>query len=90
VRLAIRVSHDEVPPAAGLPPWQTQTAWIVYWLLYAMLFVVPILGWLNASYRGMPIAMFGIELPKLLATRAPGWAWTGDVHGLLSQYACCR
>ena len=72
VRLAIRVSHDEVPPAAGLPPWQTQTAWIVYWLLYAMLFVVPILGWLNASYRGMPIAMFGIELPKLLAARAAG------------------
>jgi cytochrome b561 len=49
--------------------------------------VVPILGWINASYRGMPIVMFGVQLPKLIATRAPGWGWTGDVHGLLGNYA---
>jgi cytochrome b561 len=31
--------------------------------------------------------MFGLELPKLLPTRASGWAWTGDVHSLLANYA---
>jgi cytochrome b561 len=25
-------------------------------------------------------------LPKLVATRAPGLRWTGDVHGLLANY----
>ncbi len=31
--------------------------------------------------------MFGLfELPKLIATRAAGWGWTGDVHGLLANY----
>jgi cytochrome b561 len=25
-------------------------------------------------------------LPQLVATRAPGWRWTGDVHALLSNY----
>ena len=30
--------------------------------------------------------MFGLELPKLVATRAPGWGWSGDVHSLLANY----
>jgi cytochrome b561 len=64
-----------------------QSARIVHWLLYLLLFVLPILGWINASWRGMPIVMFGLELPKLIATRAPGWGWTGDVHALLANYA---
>lgn len=86
VRLVWCATHGEPAPEDGLPPWQTATARIVHWLLYLLLFVLPMLGWLNASWRGMPIVMFGVELPKLLATRAPGWAWTGDVHVFLSNY----
>ena len=41
---------------------------------------------MNASWRGMPIVMFGVELPALLPKRAPGFGWTGDVHSLLSNY----
>ena len=86
LRLFWRASHGEPAPANGLPPWQTASARVVHWLLYLLLFVLPMLGWLNASWRGMPIVMFGRKLPKLLATRAPGWAWTGDVHVFLSTY----
>jgi len=86
VRLAWRATHPEPRPLDGIPPWQTTTAHIVHWLLYLLIFVVPVLGWLNASFRGMPIVMFGLELPKLLATRAPGWGWTGNVHVLLAEY----
>ena len=86
VRLLWRLTHGEPAPLDGIPPWQTLSARIVHWLLYLLLFVVPLLGWINASYRGMPVVMFGLELPKLLATRAPGWGWTGDVHGLLANY----
>jgi cytochrome b561 len=49
------------------------SAHIVHWLLYALIVVVPVLGWINASWRGFPIVMFGLEFPKLVATRAPGW-----------------
>ena len=87
VRLVWRLTHPEPPPEAGVPPWQNTSAHIVHWLLYSLLFVVPILGWLNASWRGFPLIMFGLEMPTLLATRAPGWAWTGDLHGLLANYA---
>ncbi|HEX3440055.1 MAG TPA: cytochrome b [Pseudolabrys sp.] len=87
VRLAWRVTHGEPKPLDGIPPWQVQSARAVHWLLYLLLFVLPILGWINASWRGMPVALFGLELPKLIATRAPGWNWTGDVHALLANYA---
>ncbi len=86
VRLGWRLTHREPPPEDGLPPWQTFSARIVHYLLYALLFVVPILGWMDASRRGMPVVMFGLELPQLVATRAAGWGWTGDVHGLMSNY----
>jgi len=69
-----------------VPPWQTASARVVHWLLYALLFVLPILGWINASWRGMPVVMFGLELPRLVGQRAAGWGWTGDVHGWLANY----
>ncbi|MGH6726963.1 MAG: cytochrome b, partial [Pseudolabrys sp.] len=87
VRLAWRATHGEPAPLDGVPPWQVLSARIVHWLLYALLFVLPILGWINASWRGFPVIMFGLELPKLVATRAPALGWTGDVHTLLANYA---
>lgn len=86
VRLGWRLTHHEPEPEDGLPRWQVQSARLTHWLLYLLLLVVPILGWINASYRGMPIVMFGVELPKLVGPRASGWGWTGDVHGLLANY----
>lgn len=86
VRLTWRATHGEPAPLDGVPPWQVRSARVVHWALYLLLLVVPILGWINASWRGRPVALFGLELPKLIATRAPGWQWTGDMHGLLANY----
>jgi cytochrome b561 len=87
VRLLWRLTHTEPPPEAGLPPWQRTSARLVHSLLYLLLLVIPVLGWINASWRGFPIVMFGVALPKLIATRAPGWGWTGDMHAVLANYA---
>ena len=87
VRIVVRLTHGEPVPEDGLPPWQRQSARLVHWLLYLLLFVIPILGWMNASWRGMSVTFFGLfELPKLLATRAPGWHWTGDLHAFLASW----
>lgn len=86
VRLLWRATHGEPEPEDGVPPWQTASARILHWLLYALLLGLPILGWINASWRGMPIVMFGFELPRLVGQRAAGWQWTGDVHSLLANY----
>jgi cytochrome b561 len=88
IRLAWRATHADPPPQDGLPPWQLQSARVVHWLLYALLFVVPALGWVNASYRGFPVSLFRLfDLPALMAKRTPGFGWTGDVHTLLAYYA---
>ncbi len=87
VRLSWRMIQGDPVPQDGIPPWQVRSARAVHWLLYTLLFVVPILGWLNASWRGFPVSLFGLfEMPKLLATRAQGWGWTGDIHGVLANY----
>jgi cytochrome b561 len=86
IRLGWRLTHGEPAPVDGLPPWQVQAARLVHWLLYLLLFFIPLLGWINASYRGMPIVMFGFELPELVAPRSAAWRWTGNVHGLLANY----
>ena len=87
VRLAWRMTHSEPPPLYGIPPWQTRSARITHWLLYIMLFVVPVLGWVNASWRGFPVIVFGlVELPKVMATRAAGFGWTSDLHDLTANY----
>jgi cytochrome b561 len=86
VRLVWRATHGEPTPFDGMPPWQVQSRRALHWSLYALLFVIPILGWINASWRGMPVVMLGVQLPQLIGTRSAGWAWTGDVHGFLSNY----
>jgi cytochrome b561 len=86
VRLLWRVTHAEPAPEPGMPQWQVAGAMLIHWLLYILLLAIPVLGWINASWRGMPVALFGLPLPQLIATRAPGWQWTGDVHSLLANY----
>lgn len=86
LRLVWRVIQGEPTPLDDVPPWQTQSSRVIHWLLYLLLIVMPALGWINASWRDMPILLFGLELPKLIGTRALGWRWTGDVHNLLANY----
>jgi cytochrome b561 len=87
VRLGWRLTHAAPPPEQGLPSWQVLSAQVMHWLLYLLLVVSPILGWINASWRGFPVTLFGLlEMPKLIATRAPGFRWTGDTHVIMSNY----
>lgn len=88
VRLIWRVIHGEPASEAGVPSWQVNSARVVHWLLYLLLLVVPLLGWLNASYRGMPLTLFGlVHVPQLVGDHAAGWGWTGDIHMLVAEYA---
>jgi cytochrome b561 len=87
IRLAWRWTHREPAPVDGLPPWQMTSSRILHYALYVVLVVIPVLGWMNASFRGFEVWFFGMfKLPPLLATRQPGFGWTGDVHTLVSYY----
>jgi len=86
VRLIWRIIHGEPAPEAGVPPWQVRSARVIHGLLYLLLVSVPLLGWINASYRGMPITFFGLFQVPQLGTHAAGWGWTGDIHTLVAEY----
>jgi len=68
LRLAWRVGHR--PPAAlPMPRWQAQAASAVHGLLYALMLLVPLLGWSYSNAAGFPVVWFGVlPLPDLLAT----------------------
>ena len=87
VRLSWRWTHSEPAPLDGIPPWQVKSARVVHAIFYLLLFAIPVLGWMNASWRGFDVSVFGLfTLPRLMATRAAGFGWTGDVHIILSWY----
>ena len=87
-RLAWRLTHPVPLPVDGAPLWQHRLAQATHVLLYALLLVIPVLGWMSASGRGFAVSLFGlVELPSLLPK---GHRWTsplGDIHSLLSTYA---
>ncbi|MGH8192496.1 MAG: cytochrome b [Rhodanobacteraceae bacterium] len=88
VRLIWRIIHGEPASEADIPPWQLRSARVIHWLLYLLLVVVPLLGWINASYRGMPITFFWlVHVPQLVGIHAADWGWTGNIHTLVAEYA---
>jgi len=91
LRLAWRLTHR--PPAlpaavqAAMPRWQQAAHHGVHHLLYALFFIVPLLGWAYSSAAGFPIVFLGLlPLPdfvpadKALAEAIKPW------HGF-SAYA---
>ena len=70
-RLLWRLTHR--PPALPraivrtMPAWQNLAHHATHHLLYALFFVVPLLGWTYSSAAGFPIVWFGqIALPDLV------------------------
>src|SRR4051812_6387547 len=54
LRFFWRMTH-RAPPPTGLPAWQVLSSRLVHALLYFLLFAIPGMGWVNASYRGWNI-----------------------------------
>jgi cytochrome b561 len=71
LRLFWRLTHT--PPALpakvvkAMPGWQTAAYHATHGLLYALFFIVPLVGWAYSSAAGFPIVMFGVfQLPDFV------------------------
>ena len=67
-RLYWRMTHR--PPALpeSMPRWERIAAESVHYLLYALLFLIPLSGWLMSSAKGFQTVWLGVlPLPDLLS-----------------------
>jgi cytochrome b561 len=67
IRLLWRL-FNRPPPLPPMPGWQRATAHFNHAALYAILFAMPLTGWLMSSAKNFPVSWFGlIQLPDLIA-----------------------
>ncbi|HZX19167.1 MAG TPA: cytochrome b [Pseudomonas sp.] len=85
VRLVNRLRHGAPALPADIPRWQVISANASHWLLYALMFSLPLLGWGVRSAGGWPVTMFsGLTLPPIAPTHPVWYAVLRDAHGLLA------
>ena len=61
-RLGWRLAHP-APPLPAMARWQACAAKANHAALYAVLFVMPLAGYLGSVFSGYPVKWFGITLP---------------------------
>jgi len=81
VRLTNRVLNPPPPLPASLPKVQQMAATVSHLLLYALMFIMPLLGWAMLSAAPYPIDLFGtLELPAILSPDAALYAKLRALH----------
>jgi len=89
LRLVWRSTHK--PPAlpAHIPSWQQKTAHTLHWVLYSLMFLVPLTGYLHRMAGGHPVSFFGIGfLPVLIGKDEPLRLLTDTLHVCLVWTLC--
>lgn len=82
-RVVWRITHRP-PPLEISAPLRLVSS-LTQLALYALLIVVPLLGWINASSRGWAVTLFSVlPLPALSANGSSFGHQMGDVHSALA------
>lgn len=84
LRFAARMLGTTPPIVPPAPKWQTLIAQTVEFALYALMVVLPILGWITLSAEGEPIPFFGLQLPALVAENRQLAERTEELHVTLA------
>ena len=85
LRLVWRATHVPQPLAATIPRWQQLVAHGVHFLLYVLLFAIPVSGWLMSSAKGVPVVYLGlVQLPDLVGKDKELGELLEEVHEVLN------
>ena len=76
LRLVWRLTHRPEALPATLPAWQLRLAHWTQFLLYVLMVLMPLTGYLGASYSKKGLQLFGISTPH----------WTLPNHDLAEQF----
>jgi cytochrome b561 len=85
VRLSWRLTHTPPPLPEGMAAWQRRASAIVHGLLYVLMIVIPLSGWLMSSAKGFQTVWFGVlPLPDLIGKDKALGELLAEVHKLLN------
>jgi cytochrome b561 len=84
-RLGVRLRRGAPSLPADLPRWQAFGAKASHYLLYALLIVMPLIGWAMLSAGGYPIVLYeSIHLPKMMPHNDELYALLRSAHTILA------
>lgn len=84
-RLINRLRHKLPALPHDLADWQKTVAKASHWLLYILLFAMPVSGYLMQYFAGRPIDIFGLlRLPAALQVDIHLYALFRELHSLLA------
>jgi cytochrome b561 len=83
-RLLYRLLHGAPPDEPSLTWWQRAGSHLVHWLLYGLLLVVPLLGWLGVSLFPARTVFNLFDLPALTAPDQDAANRVLGIHGKLA------
>jgi cytochrome b561 len=85
LRLAWRWFNPVPPLPPGTPRWQDRAAHLSHFLLYALLFITPLFGWLMSSARAFSVSWFGlVTLPDFIKPNKAAFDTLHEVHEFLA------
>lgn len=81
LRLAWRAFNPVPAVPETTQPWQRTAARASHFLLYALLIVIPLLGWAMSSARNFPVSWFGLfTLPDFVKPNRAAYEFLHEAH----------
>jgi cytochrome b561 len=85
IRLALRLHYGAPPLPADLPEPMKLAARLSHYVFYALMFVMPLLGWAMLSAASYPVVIFGgMHLPSIVPLNPGLHTVLWDAHHYLA------
>ncbi|WP_199099151.1 cytochrome b [Dyella sp. ASV21] len=85
IRLGVRLRFRAPPLPADMPASMQWVAHASHWVLYALMFAMPLIGWAMLSAGGYPVTILhGWPLPPLVPAHGALFGWLRLAHGVLA------
>jgi cytochrome b561 len=84
LRLVWRLMNPTPDLSTETKPWERVLAKISHFLLYALIFAMPLTGWMMSSAKNYPVSWFKLfQFPDLVAPAEQTFHQMNDLHHLL-------
>ncbi len=87
LRVSWRATHRPPSLIETMPHWEKLAAQTVHYLLYVLIVIIPLSGWLMSSAKGIQTVYFGVlPLPDLIAKNKELGDTLTEVHESLNFF----